>query len=346
MADLEDIDTGPLSPENKAAILAEIGAISTEHDTPSDADDDPASQMREDGADVTSAKPKVKAKVPAIEEKEKPKAASLTENQQLKLRVKQEAQRYREAAQKKDQEAEKRLQAAMQKEAALATQQAEYDRKMQEIEALKKKAREAPKDFLTDVGTSLDRVVQDELEYGKPDARATAAEREIQRIRAEFAEFQKSLADEKAAQLAEAEKAQAAAAHQKLLDDQKKAEETLLNTIKEGDYPELEGLLDEPGYVLSMGYAAHSKFKVEHGRDPSFEELAATLNKALAKRREKREDEEDAKPKAKRKGAVSAGGNAPTTPPDIEEMSEEDRVKYATKHLKQMRREQAKKEEV
>ena len=183
----------------------------------------------------------------------------------------------------------------------------------------------------------LDTIVRGKLEDGRPESRISQAERDIQEVRNEMKVEREALKAEREAAKKDADAARARVEQETLQASQIAQEQAYVKMAVEGEYPELGWLAkEEPHYAIAMGYAAHGKFKIEHGREPTMEELVATVEKGLAKRRTAMDDED--KPKGgKRKGAVSPGGATPAVPANLEDMDPEERVKLAKKELKKMR---------
>lgn len=348
-------DSQPLGTDDKAKAIAALKAIKTEEEnTPSpdkyDADTankDAIDAMRSDGwgpsANSESQETTVAADTQETEaEPEKPGTPALTQEQQIKLRVREQANRIRQQALKEKEALAKERAEFEAERQRIAQEKADYERQKAEIEAMRKRAREAPKDFLAEVGKPLDELVREEIETGRPDARISNMERQIQLLVKEIQDRDKR-AEEAAAQAkAEAERKAAEQAQAQQQAERQKAEQDFLKlSVEQAEKnPEIARLAkNKPMGALAMAYTAYHDFKEVEGREPTMAELVATAEKILAGEM----GEEDAPaPKATRKGAVTkpSGGG---TVVDISKMSEDEKRKLAIKEFKRLKGEDAKK---
>lgn len=295
---------------------------------------DPMAGMNEPGGEDVVL---VDEETAQIVEPTKPET-TLSEGQQLKLRLKQEMQRIRAKAQEELRAAERaRLEVEAEKQKA-AQLQAELDRKMQEAEALKRKAKEAPKDFLAEMGRPMMDLVKEDLEAGTDKAKISALEKQMQALIGQIQERDR-LAEEAAKRAEEQRKAEE---HNKALqakrEAQLKAESDLLTVIAEGakDFPNAAKLLKKSrAAVLGQAYGIYDEVYKDLGRHPTFAELAKNIE-ALYEGDEV--EEEKPKPVVK-KATIKKAGTGGQQPLDLSTLDEDDprRKALAMQALKAVR---------
>lgn len=278
---------------------------------------------------------------------EEPRTQVISEEQQVKLRVRQEAQRLRAEAKKERDEA-LRIKAEAQAEVERARKEVEEAKRLQaEVDAIRKKAKENPYDYLTETtGSSFDDLVRGKLEENTPAAKVTMLERQNAAILRSLDELRQERVREReaseAAKKEEETRRQAAEVEANADASRKAFVELALKSAEK--YPVMASLAKRaPWALIAQGYGAHFQFKTDHGREGTQEELLASMEKAF-------EDDEDggqpptSKPapagNGKKPGAVrKTGADGPAPPPDPDEMTPEQKRAYAIAELR--RRNQA-----
>jgi len=320
---MSEVDQGPLSAEDRQAAINAIKAAKSEEHTSEEPA--PTRQPEDSTADFQEA--------PAAEAAEAPEEPpALNENQQLKLRLRQEAQRYRQKIQDEYRAAEKiRLEIEADKQ-RLANEKAQMDQKLAELEAERELARKNPKELLTKWGRPLEEVVRDELEAGKPDARITSVQREVLELKRMLEDQKRQAEEAKKAEEALRAQQEHQAKIQALRDAQTKAEQDFLKLAADNPekYPTLARLVRKaPTMALGQAYAMYGLVKNDLGREPSLAEIAATIEKVFG--------DEDETPKPKKKGVAKTASSGPSAPPNLDEMSEEERRQAAIREFKRIK---------
>lgn len=260
----------------------------------------------------------------------------LTPKQQIKLRVRQEAQRIRAKALEDLKKAEARAKELEAEAARIKQEKEDIDRRAKELENLKRKARETPDEFFSEAGTSLDDIVRQKLEDGKDGARISNLERELTRLVQELKN--RDAAAEEREQKAEA--ARKAAEEENLRKDylrqKEQAEQTVLKMAVDGadQYPIMNRLTKRsPQSALAQVYTAYNIFKSENGgREPSFEEILASAERILS------DDVAEKPAPAKRKISVVSKGGGPAAPPNLSDLDESALRRLAVAELKAIRK--------
>jgi hypothetical protein len=261
----------------------------------------------------------------------------LTEEQKIKLRVREEEQRIRAAALRLKAEQEAKLRELEAREQKFKAEMEAFQAKMKEFEERQNRLRGDPEIALSELGTSLDDLVRAKLEAGKPEARITQLERHLEEQTKRFNEFLKSLEDKEA----QSKKAREEEEHRRALEaakrQQEESEKSFLELAQKNSdkYPIMSKIAQKtPWAAIALGYAVHFKFQQEQGRIGEQEELLATLENAL------REEAESQERGAKRKTAVSpkAPASVGLSKP-IEEMTYAEARQAAIKELARMRAE-------
>lgn len=330
---MSDVDGDVLTAEKRTQAMAALKAAGSAKDEvdldtvdTTNSDDDIRNPGGESDTVETNDEPVVKAK---------PKPTELPVEQQLKLRLRQEMQRHRAAAQNERVTTEKirmEMESELQK---VQFQKASLERQMIELQEAKKRAKETPESFLSDAGTSLEEIVRGKLEEGKPDARISNLERQIQALVNTIKDQNTQAEENKKAAEAQAVEAKKKAEIQALQEAQNKAEMDFLKLTVDGkeEYPALARLTKRaPQLAIAQAYAAHGLFKTEHGREPSLEEIATTVEKFLGG-----EDETEEKPKpGKRTSAITKTGTPSTSAVNLADLSDEERIKLARRELRRI----------
>jgi hypothetical protein len=261
----------------------------------------------------------------------------LTEEQKIRLRVREEEQRIRAAALRLKAEQEAKLRELEAREQKFKAEMEAFQAKMKEFEERQNRLRGDPEMALSELGTSLDDLVRAKLEAGKPEARITQLERQIEEQTKRFNEFLKSLEDKEA----QSKKAREEEEHRRALEvakrQQEESEKSFIELAQKNPdkYPIMSKIAQKtPWAAIALGYAVHFKFQQEQGRIGEQEELLATLENAL------REEAESQERGAKRKTAVSpkAPASVGLSKP-IEEMTYAEARQAAIKELARMRAE-------
>lgn len=273
----------------------------------------------------------------------------LTKDQQVALRVRKQAQRYRADARAESEKAKQEREAAEAERKKLDAERAEIEAERQRLDALKKRAKEDPDSFYRDeVGRTFDDVVKDKIEAGKPDARLTSLERENAALRKrldaldEREERSKKEAEERKKQ--EETEAQEREKRRKL--DEYGAEYGRTVNADPKKYPKLNALRGKSErHFINHSATTFQLFQEEHGREPSALELAVNserlfdfLNGQATTEEETDTTDESvvstsptAKPRARRPGG--RGGAVV----DLTKLDEEGRRKLAIREVTRVR---------
>lgn len=329
----ETPDTEPLNLSDREAAIAALKAAKGQ-ETPLENPEPFVSAPKADFGVPSKEEFEEPKEAPEPEEPEPAQPVQLSEGQQLKLRLRQEMQRIRAKAQEEYKAAERvRLEAEAERQ-KLAAEKAAIENQLKEIEQEREFAKTHTKDWLAKQGRPLEQVVRDELEMGKPDARITNLERQLESLLGELKARDEREAEAKRQAEEQRVRQEKEAQFRELQNQQLQAEQNFLKLAAENPdkFPTLSKLVKRmPQMALGQAYAIYPIVKQDLGREPELAELAATIERVFG------DDEEEA-PKAKKRGVAKPATSAtPPAPGNLETLSEDELKELAKREVRKIK---------
>jgi hypothetical protein len=208
---------------------------------------------------------------------------------------------------------------------------AEVAKERAEFDALKEAFRSKPDEFLAKSGWDLTEMVQAKLDEGKPEAQVTALQRKLDAV------LERLESKERAEQEREAK---AAKEREEATEKERMAalEKAYIEGVSPEAHPRLARLVkrNQMG-AMAMSYTMAHKFRQDHGRNPTDDEIRENVELDLAGLASDDEATVTLAP-TKGKKVTPRDAAAPTGgPADFSKMSEDEKAAYAEKELERMR---------